>query len=145
MFRALGLDTPKAEKEHFNTHAHKLPNVPKSEEVQKYLKFGNENEINAIATLVGLIMPALLTPCHAFLEVGPQFIHGVHRDNLIEVSGDGIIRCTHGTSCSFKHKQPHHHKRIAVEAKCIFPSMRFQNSHTTNFQSDMFRNVFANL
>ena len=102
MYKGLGLDTLKAEKEHFNVYVHKLPNVPISEEVQKYIQFGTENEINAIASVVGLLMPALLPSCFAFFEVGPQFIHGIHRENLIKVSADGIINCTHGDSCLFK-------------------------------------------
>ena len=102
MYKGLGLDTLKAEKEHFNVYVHKLPNVPISEEVQKYIQFGTENEINAIASVVGLLMPALLPSCSTFFEVGPQFIHGVHRENLIKVSADGIINCTHGDSCLFK-------------------------------------------
>ena len=64
MYKGLGLDTLKAEKEHFNVYVRKLPSVPVSEEVQKYIQFSSENEINAIASLVGLIMPALL-PSHS--------------------------------------------------------------------------------
>ena len=122
MYKGLGLDTLKCEKEHFNVYVHKLPSVPVSEEVQKYIQFGTDNEINAITTLVGLLMPALLPSCFSFFEVGPQFIHGVHKENLIEVSVDGIIRCTHGASCMFKQTQSHCHKKIVVEAKCVCPS-----------------------
>ena len=122
MFRALGLDTLKAEKEHFNIHIRKLPSTPLSTDVQEYIKFGSENEINAISTLIGLLMPALLPSCHAFFEVGPKFIHGVHKKDFIEVSGDGIIQCTKGDACEKKKLNPRRHKRIAVEAKSIFPS-----------------------
>ena len=122
MFRALGLDTLKAEKEHFNVHVQKLPSTPLSTEVQEYIKFGSENEINAISTLIGLMMPALLPSCHSSFKVGPKFIHGVHRKNFIEVSGDGIIQCTKGDACEKKKLNPRRHKRIAVEAKSIFPS-----------------------
>ena len=122
MYKGLGLDTLKSEKEHFNVYVHKLPSVPLSEEVQKYIQFGTDNGINAIATLVGLLMPALLPPCLAFFKVGPQFIHGVHKENVTEVSADKIIRCTKGGSCSFKHTQPLCHKKIVVEAKSVCPS-----------------------
>ena len=60
MFRALGLDTLKAEKEHFNIHIRKLPSTPLSTDVQEYIKFGSENEINAISTLIGLLMPCIV-------------------------------------------------------------------------------------
>ena len=122
MYKGLGLDTLKSEKEHFNVYVCKLPSVPVSEEVQTYIQFGNENEINAIATLVGLLMPALLPSCFSFFEVGPQIIDGVHRGNLIEVSADGIITCTHGESCMLKKTQPNCHKKIVVGAKSVFPS-----------------------
>ena len=91
MYKGLDLDTLKAEKEHFNVYMHKLPSVPVSEEVQKYMQFGRDNEINATATLVGLLMPVLLPSFFAFFEVGPQFIDGVHKENLIEVSANSII------------------------------------------------------
>ena len=55
------------------------------------MQFGRDNEINATVTLVGLLMPALLPSCVTFFEVGPQCIDGVHKENLIEVSADGII------------------------------------------------------
>ena len=51
-------------------YVRKLPSVPVSEEVQKYIQFGSENEINTIASLVGLIMPDLLPSCFSFFEVG---------------------------------------------------------------------------
>ena len=68
------------------------------------------------------MMPALLHSCYSFFKVGPKFIHGVHRKNFIEVSGDGIIQCTKDVACKKKNLNPRRHKRIAVEAKNIFPS-----------------------
>ena len=52
MYKALGLDTLKAEKLHVNVHVKGRPQPDVSAEVQKYLDFSNKNEINAMATLV---------------------------------------------------------------------------------------------
>ena len=122
MHRALGLDTLKAEKEHVNVHVKGRPKP----DVQKYLDFGSKNEINAMATLVSVIMPALLPSCHTLYEVGPQFIHGRTKRNFIEVSADGLIKCMGGLNCPNRNKNVRqNHKRIVVEAKCIFPSDDF--------------------
>ena len=137
MYKGLGLDTLKSEKEHFNVYVCKLPSVPVSEEVQTYIQFGNENEINAIATLVGLLMPALLPSCFSFFEVGPQFIDGVHRENLIEVSADGIITCTHGDSCMLKKLNLTVTRRLLLEQKVYSHQRICLNFLITNSQSDM--------
>ena len=92
--------------------------------MKKYIKFGKENKVQAISTLVGLILPALKTKCYSFYEVDPQFIQGQNRANLIEVSADGIIECPIGPTCSNK-RVPDQHKRIVVEAKCMYPSIDF--------------------
>ena len=80
--------------------------------------------MHAIGTLVGLILPAIKPNCYSFYEVGPQFIHGKTRHNLIEVSADGIIECPNGPKCLNK-RVADPHKCIVVEAKCIFPSTDF--------------------
>ena len=75
LMKAVGFDTLKAEKQHVNIYIKKpAPEIP--EDMKKYIKFGQENEVYAISTLVGLMLPALKTKCYSFYEVGPQFIHG---------------------------------------------------------------------
>ena len=76
--------------------------------------------MHAISTLVGLILPALKTKCYSFYKVGPQFIQGQNRVNLIEVSADEITECQIGPTCSNK-RVPDQHKLIVVEAECIYP------------------------
>ena len=122
MFRALGFDTLKEEKEHCYVYCKRRPPKDFSPEVQRYIKFGCENEIHAISTLVGLAMPALLPSCYVFLECGPMFIHGQNCRNLIEVSGDGMLQCKNGENCNQKHPKD---RRIAVEAKHLYPSEDF--------------------
>ena len=112
----------KAEKEHVYIFGKGRPPKDVDPEVQKYLDFGTENKIHAVATLVGCIMPALLAPCYIFLECGPPFIHGLSRKNLIEVSVDGIVQCKNGEVCIHDHRG---RKKIAVEVKCDYPSDDF--------------------
>ena len=122
MFKALGFESLKAEKEHIYVFGKGRPPKDVDPEVQKYLDFGTENEIHAVATLVGCIMPVLLAPCYIFLECGPAFIHGLSRNNLIEVSVDGIVQCKNSEVCTHDHRG---RKKIAVEVKCHYPSDDF--------------------
>ena len=124
MMKALGFDTLKAEKQHVNVYVKKGPAPEFADEVKKYMQIGKENEVHAISTLVGLILPSLKTKCYSFCEVGPQFIQGQNRVNLIEVSADGIIECPIGPTCSNK-RVPDQHKRIVVKVKCMYPSTDF--------------------
>ena len=91
MFRALGFDTLKEEKEHCYVYYKGRPPKDFTPEVQRYIQFGCENEIHAISTLVDLATPALLPLCYVFLECGPMFTHGQNQRNLIKVSGDGML------------------------------------------------------
>ena len=122
MFKALGFETHKAEKDHVNVFVKGRPPKDVDQEIQKYIHFGIANEIHAVATLVGCIMPALLPPCYVFLESGPAFIHGSSWKNLIEVSVDGIIQCKNGEVCTHDHRG---RKKIAVEVKCHYPTDNF--------------------
>ena len=100
MMKALGFDTLKAEKQHVNVYVKKRPAPDFTNEVKMYIQFGKENEEHVISMLVGLILPALKTKCYSFYEMGPQFIHGQNRANLIEVSAGGITECPLGPTCS---------------------------------------------
>ena len=124
LMKAVGFDILKVEKQHVNVYVKKRPAPEIPDDVKKYIKFGQENKVHAISTLVGLMLPALKPKCYSFYEVGPQFIHGQTRENLIEVSADGVIECPVGPTCSNK-KIVDPHKCIVVEAKCMYPSMEF--------------------
>ena len=63
MFKALGFESLKVKKEHIYVFVKGRPPKDVDPEVQKYLDFGIANEIHAVATLVGCIMPVLLPPC----------------------------------------------------------------------------------
>ena len=76
LMKAVGFDTLKAEKQHVNVYVKKRPVLEIPDDVKKYIKFGQENEVHAISTLVGLMLSALKPKCYSFYEVGPHFIHG---------------------------------------------------------------------
>ena len=80
---------------------------------------GTRNKINAIATLVSTIVPAYLPACFAFYEVGPCFISGESRKNILEVSADGILQCAFGENCP--NVDIHGPRRIVVEIKSPVP------------------------
>ena len=120
-----------------NIYVKKRPAPDFTDEVKKYIQFGKENEVHAISTLVRLILPALKTKCYSFYEVGPQFIQRRKRQNLLEVSVDGIIECPLGPTCSNK-RVSDQHKRIVVKPNMCIQAQIFQNFHHILYPSAMF-------
>ena len=59
-FNALGLHTKKLQDQHFNQFVYKIPPSQFPSDVQQRIKYGSENEVNALATFSGIFMPALL-------------------------------------------------------------------------------------
>ena len=49
-------------------------------------------QMNAVATLSAVVMPALLPSCAVLLEMGTKVLHGYKRPKVMAVSPDGIIR-----------------------------------------------------
>ena len=98
---------------------------PHDAELAKHLKHGTENEVNIISTLVSKIMPAFLPPCYAYFEVGPQIItHGLN-GLKIEVSADGILKCTNGLECV--RFSEHGDRKIVLEFKSPYATKENPN------------------
>jgi hypothetical protein len=90
MHNALGLRTLKEQKIHFD---HAVYGKPKeiSEVIQEKMKYGTETESNAIATLVGVVLPFLF-PDLTYVEVGSFTIDSPSTNKpLIFVSPDGCL------------------------------------------------------
>ena len=68
IYRALGLDTLKAQKEHFDSVICGVPEKQPSEEQLKNMKYGTDNEINAVATVTGRILPVVYPKMKCFEE-----------------------------------------------------------------------------
>ena len=91
------------------------------------MEHGTNNEKNILVTLTGLIIPAFLPPCYAFFEVGAKFISGSSCRDKVEVSGDGILKCTEGDNCLNNHEK----ENILIEIKSPFPTK--ENPHVTTY------------
>ena len=78
LYEGLGFETLKAEREHVNFFVKNRPAPQVSSDVQKYMEFGKNNEVHAISTLVGTILPALKPSCYNFYKVGPRFFVRMH-------------------------------------------------------------------
>ena len=81
-FDALGLNTLAAQKNHYDHYVLKKPKEI-TPETQANFDHGNKNEINAVASIVGVIMPAIFPPCHIFVEVGPYFLGTQDRQHML--------------------------------------------------------------
>ena len=119
LYRALGLETFAAQKEHFHIHIQKRTPKPFSEELKLKFQYGTRNEQNALATLVGAGVFSIFPPCFAFMEQGIHFVHGGGQEKFLGVSPDGLFQCTQGEGCI--HKDRPDHINTALEIKCKFP------------------------
>ena len=118
LYRAIGLDMLQRQKEHHYIFICRRSEKPHDAELAKRLKHGTENKVNIISTLVSKIMPAFLPPCYAYFEVGPKIIsHGLS-SLQIEVSADGILKCTNGLECS--RFSEHGDRKIVLEFKSLY-------------------------
>ena len=121
VFNALGLHTKKLQDQHFNQFVHKIPPPQFPSDVQQRINYGSENEVNALATLSGIFMPALLPPCSTLYEDCPSFLGSNEAPHLMEVSPDGFITvCSLGSCyqpCTIQHEY------LVVEIKCSYPQV----------------------
>ena len=119
MFNALGWSSLLDLEQHHYQFLKKHSFPPFPEDVKKRMNYGNENEKNIIATVVGNLLPALLPQCFVYQEVGSVFVDVTGEENFLEVSSDGYLMCFAGEQCSGKNGSEDH-KAIPLEAKCIF-------------------------
>ena len=120
LYRALGLDTRESQKAHHTEFVLGRAPQPFTADIQVKLDHRLKHEKHVIAMLVTHIMRAFLLPCFAYFEVGPLFISVPERAHLIEVSPDGVLKCTGGENCKYRHMA--NHKTIALEVKLPYPS-----------------------
>ena len=107
----LSLDGLAQQKEHHHTFLCGCSETVLSPEIKKKMEHGTNNEKNILAMLTGLIIPAFLPPCYAFFKVGAKFISGSSCRDKVEVSTDGILKCTEGDNCLNNHEK----KNIIIE------------------------------
>ena len=121
MYKALGLESLVALKQHHYEFVKKRKLPEFSPEIKLRLQYGQENEKHAVSTLVGGFLPVFHPSCYSYLEVGPVMLTVYGEENFIEVSADGVIRCLKGDDCPQKQKWPYH-KVIPIEAKTVYPN-----------------------
>ena len=129
MNSALGLDTLNRQKQHHYEFVCGHGKYISDPLLKKRLQHGSENEVNIIATLMSLILPSYLPPCFAYFEVGPVVLQ--HENLKIVVSGDGILRCTNGATCT--HFTDHGDRIVALEFKSPYPTS--ENPNVTVYET----------
>ena len=106
MHRALGFDTLKNQQQHFNVHVLGKEAPPTEAKNVDAFKYGTDNEINAVATTVGKILPSLF-PDEDFVEEGCEIMKLAEKTFMV-VSPDGSLRNDQ-------------HTVKAIEIKCPLP------------------------
>ncbi|CAC5380282.1 unnamed protein product [Mytilus coruscus] len=106
VYNAIGLDSLKAEQRHYDEVVRGKPKEIPSDEVQKRMDHGTRNEINAIATLISVVLPTFYSAM-TFHEEGCYIIDNQGKKFCV-VSPDGSLRMN---------ARP----VIAVEIKCPSP------------------------
>ena len=79
-------------------------------------------QINALATIAGIFLPAFFPRCHVLHEVGSLFIAAPNFPKFLEVSPDGIITCNNNCgNCSNIMQVPV--GTLSLELKCQYTSI----------------------
>ena len=110
---AIGLGSLKVQQEHFDSVVYNNPKPAPSQSAKECMEHGTVNEINAIATLVGKVLP-VFWPNLQYVEEGCFQIFTEESGVSIVVSPDGSCRESVNTTSEF-----------AVECKCPMPGKVF--------------------
>jgi hypothetical protein len=112
LYKAFDCETLKAQRQYFEqTVKGKKPEEP-SEAAKVAMQHGTENEVHALGTLVGKILPVIEPTCK-FHEEGCYVLQAKDKP-FMAVSPDGSVR------------KPDGEVRYAVELKCPLPGKKFQ-------------------
>ena len=112
LFTALGLSTLKDQQKHFDkVKKGKIETVTIPIDVQTRMDYGAHNEINAIATLVGKILP-FYQATQSYVEVGCHKVN-ISNEPLLVVSPDGALAEKQRLNTDHTYQATH-----AIEIKC---------------------------
>ena len=119
--KALCLRRLKDQNEHVQVHIKGMPAAPIPADIQAKMDHGAQHEKYATATVISILMPAILPSCCHLFEVGCYFIPTAGDSNFAEISPDGIIKCTeqftHNCSSVTGTSMP----KGVLEIKCPIP------------------------
>ncbi|VDI68807.1 Hypothetical predicted protein, partial [Mytilus galloprovincialis] len=103
VYAAIGLDTLKSQQRHFDEVLRGKPKLELSDEIKSRMNYGCDNEVNAVVTLVHIIMPT----CYPSLTFFVEGCYIIEQDSktVCVVSPDGSLRIN---------SKP----QIAIEIKC---------------------------
>lgn len=107
IYTALGCDGLARLKSHFEKVVCGIPDPEPTQEVKKAMEHGSKNEINAVATIVGKVLP-VIEPDLVFCEEGCVAIHKEDGRVFMVVSPDGTLRSDKTLAST----------QVAVEIKC---------------------------
>ncbi|KAH3882766.1 hypothetical protein DPMN_006711 [Dreissena polymorpha] len=107
LYGAIGCDGLAKQKEHFEKIICGIPEKEHSLEVKAAMKWGTDNEINAVSTIVGKILPVFEAGLK-FYEEGCVRVNGDKGNVFIVVSPDGSLR----KDDTFESTE------VAIEIKC---------------------------
>ena len=110
---AIGLGTLKQQQEHFDKVEFKKATKEPSEETKCRLEYGTKNEIHAIATLVGKILPVYGAKL-SYIEEGCYKVNIGENQVPLVVSPDGSVR-----------GEPFGEVLFGVECKCPYPDKTY--------------------
>ena len=140
LYRAIGCGTLKEQKEHYDKVVNHI-DKPVSEYTQKCFQYGTDNEIHALATLVGKIMPVYY-PNLKYREDGCICLP-MENGKYAVVSGDGSGLSDGQTKMAFELKCPMTGKEFTTDVYYKMPVY-----YTTQVLSQMVSkkcNAFTNL
>jgi hypothetical protein len=118
LFAALGGEGLKRQQDHFDKVICGVPELERSEEQKKAMNHGVINEINAIATVVGKVLP-VFEPDLKFYEEGCSTVLTEDSEIFMVVSPDGSLRM----NASFETT------KVAIEIKCPYYSIHSRFPH----------------
>jgi hypothetical protein len=110
LFRALGLATLREQQEHFDCVYHGIER-PISDKLQSFFDYGTRDELNALGTLLGKIVPVYF-PQLTYIEAGCEIMDLGDSRAIISGDGTGIARENINT--------------VAFEFKCPIPVKEYK-------------------
>lgn len=76
IYKLVGLDALKRQKEHFNEFALGLEQPVAKPDILQHRQHCSDKEVNVIGILVSIFMPAMFPQCAKYTDDGVNFIHG---------------------------------------------------------------------